>query len=77
MSKKVSISPRPQTESQNDEWVQSRIQSEEGSTRVKPKRLTIELHPDLHRELKIHCAKNDIQIAEFLRSIIRLGLGAE
>ncbi|MEZ6136979.1 MAG: plasmid partition protein ParG [Pirellulaceae bacterium] len=70
MSKKVSISPRPKLKPQIDEWVENRIDPEEERPRVKPKRLTIDIEPELHTQLKIYCAKNGCQIADVLRPLI-------
>ncbi len=70
MSKKVAISPRPAKSPDSDKWVESRIVSEETAPRVKPKRLTIDIDPKLHTQLKVHCAQNGTQIADLLRNLI-------
>lgn len=70
MSKKVTISPRPVKSPDSDKWVESRVAPEDTAPRVKPKRLTIDIDPELHTQLKVHCAINGIQIADLLRDLI-------
>ncbi|MEZ6150373.1 MAG: plasmid partition protein ParG [Pirellulaceae bacterium] len=74
MSKKVNISPRPAKSSEPDNWVESRVAVVDDQPRVKPKRLTIDIDPELHTQLKVHCAKNGVQIADWLRKLIIQGL---
>lgn len=75
MSKKVTISPRPAKLPDSDNWVESRVAPEDTAPRVKPKRLTIDIDPKLHTQLKVHCAKNGTQIADLLRNLINREIG--
>lgn len=75
MSKKVKINARPKSSPELDQWVETRDPVEPPSKpTVKPKRLTIDIDPDLHRQLKISCATRDIQIADLLRTLIERDL---
>jgi hypothetical protein len=67
MSKTVTMTPRAKTKSQADSWVENRSSSDGGG---KPKRLTLDLDPNVHRQLKLHCVKHDIEIAALLRKLI-------
>jgi hypothetical protein len=77
MSKKVTISPRPTKVPDSDKWVESRVASVDTAPRVKPKRLTIDIDPKVHTQLKVHCAKNGLQIADVLRNLINREVGQE
>lgn len=70
MSKKISMPTRPKVDPTADKWVNERTILDDDGPRIKPKRLTIEIDPDLHRELKIHCASSDINIADLVRDLI-------
>lgn len=71
MSKAITMTARRTSKADPDSWVESRdTRIEAVGPRVKPKRLTIDLDPERHLQLKIHCAKNDIQIAELMRLLI-------
>ncbi|QDS92463.1 hypothetical protein FF011L_12060 [Roseimaritima multifibrata] len=69
MSKQVNMSARPKVTPSPDTWVESRQVPEVKST-TKPKRLTIDLDPQLHKALKLSCVKREIQIADLLRGLI-------
>ena len=75
MSKTVKINARPKSSPDLDQWVETREPTKPRSKRaVKPKRLTIDIAPDLHRQLKISCATRDIQIADLIRQLIQTEL---
>lgn len=69
MSKRINITARPKQNPAADQWVETRhAVAEEPS--VKLKRLTIDLDPELHKRLKLHCFQQDVPIAELLRELI-------
>ncbi|QDS91622.1 ParG [Roseimaritima multifibrata] len=70
MSKRITMSARPKPKPEVDNWVEMRESSIDVKPRTKPKRLTIDIDPELHTELKISCAKRGIQIADLLRNLI-------
>lgn len=70
MSKRITMSARPKSKPEIDKWVETREPNIELEPRVKPKRLTIDIDPKLHTDLKISCAKRGVQIADLLRSLI-------
>ncbi|EMI25100.1 plasmid partition protein ParG [Rhodopirellula europaea] len=70
MSKKITMTARPKPKPEIDKWVETRKPNVEPEPRIKPKRLTIDIDPKLHTELKISCAKRGIQIADLLRKLI-------
>ena len=75
MSKTVKINARPKSSPNLDQWVETREPTEpQSKPAVKPKRLTIDIDPDLHRQLKISCATRDIQIADLVRQLIQTEL---
>jgi hypothetical protein len=37
---------------------------------IKPVRITVDLEEDLHRQLKIYCAENAVDIASLIRSML-------
>ena len=77
MSKTVKINARPKSSPGLDQWVETREPTEaKNKPTVKPKRLTIDIDPDLHRQLKISCATRDIQIADLVRQLIQTELQA-
>lgn len=69
MSKRVKMSARAKARPDPDQWVESRDPAEP-KQRVKPKRLTIDIDPELHRKLKLSCVERNIQIADLVRSMI-------
>lgn len=71
MSKKISMSARPNVKPTADKWVEKR-EAPSMTPGVKLKRLTIDIDPQLHTELKISCAQRGIQIADLVRSLITL-----
>lgn len=72
MSKRIKMAVRPQSKMEADHWVENRNQELPPEPAKKPKRLTINIDPDLHTELKIHCATHRIQIADLIRSLIEM-----
>jgi len=66
MSKQINITARPKSNASADEWVGSTE-----STRPRPKRLTCDLDPDFHTQLKVHCATRGINIADLVRDLLR------
>lgn len=75
MSKRISMTARPKQNLAADNWVETR--AEPAAVRTpKPKRLTIDIDPDLHKRLKLHCFQQDIPIAELLREMIEQSLRA-
>lgn len=70
MKKQVAITARPKQKQNADAWVEKRSSQPESKPRLKPKRLTIDIDPSLHTDLKISCAKRGIQIADLLRTLI-------
>ena len=80
MTKTVPITTRAPKPAEADTWV------EEGADTIparftppsgRTKRLTLDIDADSHRALKMHCAKNDRQIAEFIRELISREIDAE
>lgn len=64
--KKVAITPKPQASAKAaDQWVDSRA-AEPRPT----KRLTVEVPLDLHREVKMICARNDLVMADVVRELL-------
>ena len=74
MSKRIIMSARPKANPGVDQWVETREPSKAAKKKIKPKRLTIDIDPALHTELKISCAKRGIQIADLLRGLIERDL---
>lgn len=70
MSKKITMTARPKPKAELDKWVETREPVVPEKLSVKPKRLTIDIDPALHKELKMSCVKRDIQIADLLRTLI-------
>jgi predicted HicB family RNase H-like nuclease len=70
MSKKIAISARPKAKQNPDLWVEKRDSDDDRSS-VKAKRLTIDIDPDLHMQLKVSCAQRGIQIADLIRTLIQ------
>ena len=66
MSKKVEIPARPPKQPSAEDW----ISKNQGEPKVKPVRMTIELDPNIHRDLKIHCTIKGIWISELVRDLI-------
>ncbi len=77
MSKQIAMTARPKRTPEADSWVEKRVPSTGSDERVKPKRLTIDIDPKLHKELKISCVQRGIQIADLLRSLIQRDLQAQ
>ncbi|MEP3480573.1 MAG: plasmid partition protein ParG [Fuerstiella sp.] len=69
------MTARARKSTKANEWVESK--AEQSSPPLgRRKRLTIDMDAEAHRELKMHCAKNDRQIAEFVRELIARGISA-
>ncbi|QDV81392.1 hypothetical protein TBK1r_03070 [Stieleria magnilauensis] len=69
MSKKITFPTRHAGTASADKWVQQ-TNVDRTMPKEKPKRLTIDLAPKLHRKLKLHCVTEDIEIATFIRGLI-------
>ncbi len=69
MSKKIQIPTRPPRQPSADDWIADNELPEE-RVAVKPVRMTVELDPEIHRELKIHCTMKGIWISELMRDLI-------
>lgn len=69
MSKKIQIPTRPPKQPSADEWIADKELPEEKST-AKLVRMTVELDPNIHRELKIHCTMKGVWISELMRELI-------
>ena len=74
MSKKIKMPTRAKPSPELNNWVEARLSPELPKPTVKPKRLTIDIHPDLHKRLKISCVHRGIQIADLLRGLIEADL---
>lgn len=70
MSKKITMTARPKPKAELDKWVEMREPVVPEKLSVKPKRLTIDIDPALHKELKMSCVNREIQIADLLRTLI-------
>ena len=75
MSKTINMSIRPKQNANADTWVETRTKL--SPPPPKPKRLTIDIDPTLHSRLKIHCVRQDIPIADFVRELIDESLQAD
>lgn len=83
-TKKVSFGSRPRKpaadtatpEAAVDTWVQGTVEPEQ-DPEVSMKRLTIDLPEDLHRELKIHAARQGVKMADLVRDWVRQGVNKE
>jgi hypothetical protein len=64
--KKVPIAAKPQLSAKAaDQWVEQR------ATEARPtKRLTVEVPLDLHRQVKMICARNDFVMADVVRDLL-------
>ncbi|WP_430450736.1 plasmid partition protein ParG [Rhodopirellula europaea] len=76
MSKKITMTARPKAKAKIDKWVETREPAVAEKPVVKQKRLTIDIDPSLHTELKVSCAKRGIQIADLLRALIERDLNS-
>ena len=70
MSKKITMTARPKAKAEVDKWVETRGSTVAEKPAVKPKRLTIDIDPSLHKKLKMSCVNRDIQIADLIRTLI-------
>ena len=77
MSKRVEIMARPKKEVEADKWVEAKVKKVSKASDVKPKRLTIEIDPDLHIELKVYCAMNGTDLTAVVRELIENKLRPE
>ncbi len=69
MKKQIPMSARPAKTRDADTWVETSSDMAPPK-KVKPKRLTLDMPPSLHSRLKLHCVKNQTEIASFLRELI-------
>ncbi|QDT07498.1 hypothetical protein K227x_59250 [Rubripirellula lacrimiformis] len=76
MSKQIKMQVRPSRGNEADQWVEARKVEPEFPP-VKMKRLTIDIDPDLHTKLKVHCAMKETEIVSLMRELIQNELGAE
>lgn len=68
MSKRISMTARPKQNPAADNWVEK---ADPAAARPpKPKRLTIDIDPELHKRLKLYCVQQDVPIADLLREMI-------
>ncbi|WP_286763606.1 MULTISPECIES: plasmid partition protein ParG [Rhodopirellula] len=74
MSKKITMTARPKAKAKIDKWVETRESAATRKPDVKPKRLTIDIDPSLHKRLKMSCVNRDIQIADLIRTLIECEL---
>ncbi len=70
MSKKIKLSSRPAEPVNSDAWVNQRIVPEESKPTIKPKRLTVDIEPHLHRRLRLHCLQQDVSVTQFVCDLI-------
>lgn len=70
MSKRITMSARAKPKAEIDKWVETREPVVAKTPTVKPKRLTIDIDPGLHKKLKMSCVNREIQIADLLRALI-------
>jgi len=71
MSKRVKMQTRPVPPPNADTWVEKRDAQTAPKSRSKAKRLTIDLDPELHKQLKVHCVLQGVEIAELMRKLIQ------
>lgn len=69
MSKKITMSARPQTQEQ---WVKATPQAHIAKGPMK--RLTIDVPEEIHKRLKLACVNKGKDMAEFLRGLIETNL---
>lgn len=69
MTKKIEIPTRPPKQPTADDWITDK-ELPKGKSTVKPVRMTVELDPEIHRALKIHCTMKGIWISELMRDLI-------
>ncbi|MEO9594310.1 plasmid partition protein ParG [Rhodopirellula bahusiensis] len=74
MSKRITMTARPKPKAELDKWVETRAPVVPEKLSVKPKRLTIDIDPSLHKRLKMSCVNRDIQIADLIRTLIERDL---
>lgn len=68
---------KPKPDAEIDKWVETRepVATVKPTAVTKPKRLTIDIDPSMHKKLKMSCVARDIQIADLLRTLIEHELG--
>lgn len=74
MSKRVTMSARAKPKAEIDKWVETREPVAGAKSNFKAKRLTIDIDPTLHTDLKVSCAIRGIQIADLVRTLIERDL---
>ena len=77
MNKKITMPVRAKLNAEIDKWVDTREPVVEAKPVSKPKRLTIDIDPALHKKLKMSCVKRDTQIADLLRTLIARELDSQ
>ena len=75
MSKRISMTTRPKANPAADNWVEKPASA--AARPPKPKRLTIDIDPMLHKRLKLYCFQQDVVMADLLRELIEGKLEAE
>ena len=73
-SKSVPFKPLPAPLRGAEKWVEGRIAQVETVTM---KRLTLDIPAELHRQLKVHCAGSDLNMAELCRDLILKALASD
>lgn len=73
-TKTVAFKPLPAPKAGAEKWVEARIAPVEI---VAMKRLTLDIPADVHRELKLHCTRSELNMAEFCRDLILKALAAD
>ncbi|ELP30253.1 plasmid partition protein ParG [Rhodopirellula baltica] len=71
------MTARPKAKAEVDKWVETREAVLAEKPTVKPKRLTIDIDPTLHKKLKMSCVNRDIQIADLIRTLIERELDCQ
>jgi len=75
--KKIAFGAKPTTKPASlDEWVGTKPETDAvapvqpETEKAKMKRLTFDIPEDMHRQLKLLCVQNGVQMADELRSLI-------
>jgi 6-phosphogluconolactonase/glucosamine-6-phosphate isomerase/deaminase len=77
MSKKISMTARPQLKPEADKWVDNRSVPKPQVPDVPMKRLTIDIPAELHTRLKVICASRGKRMADVLRKLIEQEVAKE
>lgn len=80
-TKKVTFGAKPTSKPANlDQWVGTEPSVEKTTTepeKIKMKRLTFDIPEDMHRQLKMYCVQNGVQMADELRKLISLHIASK